>query len=170
MTSSSDALGASETKELCQNRQHVCRVEKGRGNKKKKKVACPFGKLLLKLSSLGQSCRPTNLLLQKRILCLGKCCLPVGQPVIMQGQQVFVEALGYRTALLLGPEGGTVLGRTLVLLKPFIQCTVQIRKGHLTIMTGIFVGMNVTCSNKPIPDKNGSCMEAINSPLKRAKG
>ena len=96
--------------------------------------------------------------------------MPVGQPVIMQGQQVFVEALGYRTVLLLGPEGGTVLGRTLVLLKPFIQCTVQIRKGHLTIMTGIFVGMNVTCSNKPIPDKNGSCMEAINSPLKRAKG
>ena len=88
----------------------------------------------------------------------------------MQGRQVFVESLDYRTALLLGPEGGTVLGRTLVLLKPFIQCTVQIRKAHLRIMTRIFVGMNVTSPNKPIPDKNGSCMEVINSPLKRAKG
>ena len=36
-------------------------------------------------------------------------------------------------------------------------------------MTGIFVGMNVSCSNKPIARKTGSCMEAISSPLKRAK-
>ena len=28
----------------------------------------------------------------------------------MQGRQVFVEALGYRTALLLSPEGGIVCG------------------------------------------------------------
>ena len=141
-------------------------LRKAEEMKTTKKAACPFGKLLLKLSSLGQSCRPTNLLLQKRILCLGKCCLPVGQPVIMQGRQVFVDALGYRTALLLSPEGGTVLGRTLVLLKPFIQCTVQIRKAQLRIMTGICVGMNVTCSKNG--HKNGSCTEAINSPLKRA--
>lgn len=145
-------------------------LRKAEEMKTTKKVACPFSKLLLKLSSLGQSCRPTNLLLQKRILCLGKCCLPVGQPVIMQSRQVFVEALAYRTARLWDPEVETVLGRTLVLLKPFIQCTVQIRKALLRIMTGIFVGMNVICSNKPIPDKTGSCMEAINSPLKRAKG
>lgn len=53
MTSSSDALGASETKDLCQNRQHVCRVEKGRGNENNKKSRLPFRQAVTEVKQPG---------------------------------------------------------------------------------------------------------------------